>query len=526
MKENASAWTPLRQPLFRDLWTASVVSNLGTWMQNIGGVWLMTSLSTSPFLIALMQAASSLPFFLVSLVAGALADILDRRRLLIVTQIWMTAAAVLLGIFTVLGLTTPWLLLWLTFALGLGGAMNAPAWQAVIPEVAGKDELPKAVALNGVGYNIARVIGPTLGGIVVATMGISANFFLNGLSFLGVIVVILRWKRAKARESTLPTERLVGAMRAGIRYALHAPELQAVLFRSGIFVFFGSAVWALLPVVAKQMLGLGSSGYGLLVGCLGAGSLVAAFTLPRLSRAMSLDARLSWAGMVFGLSTVSLAVFHNLYVLCFMMVLAGYGWLVSMVAFNVGTQSVAPGWVQARAIAFYVLVTQGALAIGAFVWGAVASHFSTEVSLVVAGLGLITGLAGVKVWPLSTIKEMDTTPVVDDWTPMTSDIDPEDGPVMVTVEYRIDPAMAIEFREAMGSLRSIRRRDGAIRWELYADIERPGRFFESFVVESWAEHLRQHKRHIQADIKTKRLVRAFHLAEHPPIVSHLIYCRT
>lgn len=517
-----SPWTPLRRPLFRDLWLASVVSNVGTWMQNVGGVWLMTSLTSSPFLAALMQAAASLPFFLVGLLAGALADVLDRRKLLLFTQWWMAAAAIALGALTVMGLVTPGSLLWLTFALGLGAALNAPAWQALVPEVAGRDELPKAVALSGVGYNIARVVGPGIGGVVVAAMGAAANFFLNGASFLAVIWVIFRWDR-KPPEKALPDEHLIGAMRAGLRYARHEPILQSILIRAGIFIFSASALWALLPVVARQDLGLGSAGYGLLLGCLGGGSLIGAMLLPRLSRAVSLDRRLTIAGACFALSTLALAFVHDVGILCLMLVVAGFGWLTTMVGVNVATQSVSPQWVQARALALYVFVTQGGLAAGSFFWGAVASHFGDTAALAGAGAGLLASLAAVWRWPLSRVPHIDVTQVSEWREPMVEGFDPDEGPVLVTVEYRIEPSRADEFKDAMRPLCSIRRRDGAIRWELYHDIEVPGRYLETFVVESWAEHVRQHARVVRGDLAVRRRVREFHLGEKAPAVSHMIY---
>lgn len=521
-----SPWTPLRTPLFRDLWLASVVSNVGTWMQNVGGVWLMTSLTPSPLLTAMMQAASSFPFFLVGLLAGALADILDRRRLLLFTQWWMTAAAAALAVMTFFNLTTPSSLLWLTFALGLGAALNAPVWQSVVPEIAGKEELPKAVALSGVGFNIARVVGPSIGGLVVALFGTSANFALNALSFVAVIYVIHRWRR-RPPEKTLPDEHLVGAMRAGLRYVRHAPILQAVLIRAGIFIFSASALWALLPVVARQDLGLGSAGYGLLVGCLGAGSLLGASILPRMSRTVSLDRRMVVSGALFAMATLALAFVHNVPILCFMLMVAGFGWLTTMVGVNVATQSVAPAWVQARALSLYVLVTQGGLAAGSFFWGAIASHFGDTAALAGAGIGLFVGLFSVLRWPLSRVPAVDVTPVSEWREPMIpGKFDPDEGPVLVTVEYRIDPMVAEEFRRSMQDLRSLRRRDGAIRWELYSDLEVPGRFLETFVVESWAEHVRQHARVVRADLEIRRRVRSFHLGEKPPLVAHMIYAPT
>ncbi len=521
-----SAWGPLLQPLFRSLWLASVVSNIGTWMQNVGGVWLMTNLTTSPLLIALMQVATSLPVFLFAMPAGALADIVDRRRMLIIAQVWMLVAALLLGVLTLYGMTTPFLLLGLTFFLGIGNAMNAPVWQAAVPEIASREQLSEAVALNGVGYNIARVIGPSLGGLAVAAMGTAANFFLNALSFLGVIIVIYRWKRQPS-ESALPAERLIGAVRAGLRYVSHAPVLQAILVRAVGFTLFSSAIWALLPIVVKEDLDMGSEGYGLLLGCLGAGSLFGAMMLPRLTNRFSLDRRLIYASIVFGAATFALAFVHNLLFLCFMMVLAGCSWLVAIVGINVATQSVAPVWVQARALALYALTTQGGLAIGSTTWGVVATHTSHSTALAAAGVGLFLSIAAVFRWPLAKVHSFDLTPSAQ-WPESMANwkMHPDEGPVLVEIEYLIDPSKVEEFKRAAQLAHQIRRRDGAIRWELYHDVEVAGRYIEIFAVESWGEHLRQHARITRSDRDLLASVDAFHIGDKPPIVTHLIYAST
>src|SRR5262245_52996950 len=254
-------WEPLGQPLFRALWLAALASNVGTWMHEVGADWLMTSLSTSPLLVSLVEAASSLPVFLLSLAAGALADVVDRRRLLLFTQCWMLMAAAGLGILTLAGGTTPWSLLGFTFVLNVGTALNAPAWQAIVPELVARDEISSAVALNSVGFNIGRSVGPALGGLIVAQFGPGAVFLLNAVSFLAFIVLLVRWRRTP-RKSILPAERVRGAIRAGIRYARYAVSLRNVFARTGLFVVFASSIWGLVPIVARQNFGLGASGYG------------------------------------------------------------------------------------------------------------------------------------------------------------------------------------------------------------------------------------------------------------------------
>lgn len=281
--DTPSTWSPLRHTIFRWLWIASVASNIGTWFQNVGASWMMTLLTPSPTLVALVQAATSLPMFLLSLPAGAVADVLDRRRLLLVTQTWMTLSAFGLWAFTAANATTPWILLTFTFLLGLGAALNGPAWQASIPEMVPREELPAAVTLGSIGFNIARAAGPALAGLVVAASGPAVTFLVNAVSFLGVLVVLFFWRRP-VEEAVLPAERILGAMTTGLRYVRHAPEVLAPIIRGTTFVLCGASLWALLPLVARNELKAGAQGYGLLLGALGVGAVAGAMVLPRLKR--------------------------------------------------------------------------------------------------------------------------------------------------------------------------------------------------------------------------------------------------
>ncbi|MDQ3820388.1 MAG: MFS transporter, partial [Acidobacteriota bacterium] len=353
-KKRASAWSPLGHKLFRALWVAAVASNVGTWMHNVGAEWLMTSLAPTPLVVALMQTAENGPMFLLALPAGALADIVDRRRLLLLTQTWMLVSAVALAVVTLLQLTTPVVLLLLTFALGLGAALNAPAWQAIVPELVPRSELPLAVSLNSVAFNIARAVGPALGGLVVAALGSWAVFMLNSVSFVGVIFVIHRWRREPV-ESISPTERVVGAMRAGLRYVRHAPELRGVLVRTVVFASCASALWALLPLVARRDLGLGAVGYGILLGGLGAGAIVGAVVLPKARASLSVNVLVILGTILFALSTVMLAEVRVFGLLVVAMLFGGLAWMTTMSSFNIGVQTVVPEWVRARALAIYLL---------------------------------------------------------------------------------------------------------------------------------------------------------------------------
>jgi MFS family permease len=524
-RDSATAWGPLVQPLFRALWIAAVASNIGTWMQNVGAAWLMTSLSPTPTMVALVQAAISLPVFLIALPAGAIADIVDRRYLLLVTQGWMLAAAAALGGLTVFSITGPWSLLILTFSLGLGSAMNAPAWQAIIPELVGRSELKAAVTLNGVAYNLARAVGPAFGGLVIAAAGPGAVFILNALSFLGVIIVLYRWQRPVG-ENTLPAEDVFGAMRAGVRYVRHAPAMRAVLIRTGIFILGGSALWALLPLVARQELGLGATGYGLLLGCLGSGAVIGAALLPRIQKKLSTDLLMTGATLLFALTTAGPAYLRNSIVVGEMMILGGIAWITLMTTFNVAAQVLVPAWVRSRALAVYGLVFQGGTAIGSALWGVIAERTTLPVALVWAAATLVLGLAAMVRYRLRLDEEIDLAPSLH-WPepefPMAPS--PDSGPVLVTVEYLIDPSRARDFISAMQAMRSQRLRDGAYRWGLFNDAARPTRYVETFVVESWAEHLRQHGRVTMADREMEEVARAFHIGENPPVVSHLIYAR-
>jgi MFS family permease len=512
----------LRLSLFRALWLAAVASNVGTWMHNVGAEWLMTTLAPTPIMVALMQTAENSPTFLLALPGGALADIVDRRRLLIFTQTWMLVAAVALGVLTLAGWTTPWVLLALTFMLGLGAALNAPAWQAIVPELVPREELPVAVSLNSVAFNIARAVGPALGGLLVAAIGSWAVFFLNSLSFVGVIYVLYRWRR-EAVESISPTERVVGAMRAGLRYARHAPELRAVLARTVVFVSCASALWALLPLVASRELGMGALGYGVLLGGLGAGAIVGAVVMPKARHALSANMMVGCGTLLFAAATAAVAYLHAFALLCAAMVFGGVAWMTTMSCFNIGVQTVVPEWVRARALAVYLLSFFGTMAAGSAVWGLVAERAGIPLALVCAACGLVVGLAAAPLFPLRAGEGLDLNPSLH-WTEPNpvSEIHPEHGPVLVTVEYLIDPERAEEFADAMRDFERILRRNGATRWGLFADPARPGRYLETFLVESWAEHLRQHARVTNEDRTVNERVRSFHLGDAPPVVTHLV----
>jgi MFS family permease len=521
-REDVSSWSPLAQPIFRALWIATVVSNIGTWMQDVGESWLMVSLTTSPILVALVETAGSLPILLLALPAGALADVVDRRRLLLITQSWMLLSAALLGLFTLAGLVTPWMLLLLTFTLGLGTAMNGPAWQAIIPELVPRREVPAAITLVSVAVNVSRAVGPALGGLLVAAAGSGVVFLLNALSFLGVMIVIHRW-RPTPQKSAMPPEHIFGAMRAGLRYVRHAPELRAALVRTAAFIVCASALWALLPLQARHALGLGSFGYGVLLGCIGAGAVTGATVLSNVRQKISNNLLVVGATVLFAIVTVVLAHVHVPLVAGAAMILAGIAWIAVMSSFNTAAQAAAPTWARARTLSTYTLVFMGGMAVGSAVWGAVATHLGVISALTCAAVGLIIGLAASLRYRLIDGGDLNLAPSALWPEPVVLvEPQPDQGPVLVQIEYRIELNRAREFRRAMRDMRRVRRRDGASRWGLFRDPAEPGRFVETFLVETWAEHLRQHARGTQSDREIATRIREFHTGVGEPAITHLI----
>jgi len=517
-----SILAPLRAPVYRALWIATLASNVGTWMQDVGAAWLMTSLSPSPGMVALVRTASSLPMFLLALPAGALADVVDRRVLLLITQTWMLLSAVTLGALTLAGVTTPGILLGVTFTLGLGTALNAPAWQAIIPELVAREHIASAVSLNSISINLARSVGPAIGGLLIAATGPAWTFLLNAASFCGVVIVLYGWRR-RHNESVLPTERIAGAMRAGLRYVRHAPAVRVLLLRSGAFIFFGSALWALLPSLARFELGRGPAGYGILLGFFGVGAVAGAGILPRLRARFSVNNLVRAASLVFAVSLLLLAWAHRPGATDLFMVAAGAVWLMLLSTFNSSLQTLVPGWVRGRAMAVSILVFFGGMAFGSVLWGYVAELTSLPVALTIAAGGILAGAIVTWRYRIRSGEDLDLSPSIHWPMPLaTPEPEPQQGPVVVTVEYRIDPATWNDFARAMHRVRRIRRRDGAVRWELMRDVSDPARYTESFVVESWIEHMRQHERVTVTDRAVLDKAKSFHVGASPPVVTHYI----
>jgi len=403
------AWAPLREPLFRSLWLAAVISYTGRWMQNVGAGWLMTQLTMSPFMVSMVQAAMTLPVFLVTLPAGALADMVDRRRFLLVTQSWMVAAAALLGIFTLLGLATPWIVLAFTFLLGLGAVINDPAWQSIVPEVVCGENHAAAVALNSAGFNLARAVGPALGGMVIAATSSGVAFLINAASLFGVIVFLLRWRRPRFGHAN--TERMLDSMRSGFRYARSASIVHCVLIRTGAFSIAASSLLALLPLIARTSCEYGATGYGLLLGSFGLGALAGAALLPRMRTRFSVDGVVAGAIVLFALMTFTVGrvqIFHWLTIILF---LSGAAWIAILACLNVAAQTMSPPWMRARALSMYLLVLQGGMAVGSVAWGALATKVGMPTTMLCSAIALVLGLLTVKRFRL-TARELALSPAV------------------------------------------------------------------------------------------------------------------
>ncbi len=401
-----TAWAPLAEPVFRSLWIAAVVSYSGTWMQNVGAGWLMTQLSDSPLMVSLVQAASAIPVFVAVLPAGALADMVDRRRLLLFTQSWMIVAALALGVLTLFHAVGPWPLLAFTFLLGIGAVMNDPAWQAITPDVVSPAQHGSAVALNSAGFNVARAVGPALGGIVVASAGAGWSFLLNAASFFGVVYFLYNWKCAP--REPLATNGIIEAIREGFRYVRGAPQVTSVLIRTGAFSFGAASLLALLPVVCQPH---GAQGYGFLLTCFGLGALAGAALLPRLKLQYSVDGLVAGATLLYAGMTFLAGQVHLFNWLCLVLFTAGAAWIGILACFNVVAQTMCPSWMRARALSMYLLVLQGGMAVGSAIWGELAARQGVPAALAWSALAMVVGLSTIRRHRL-TAAELKMAPAV------------------------------------------------------------------------------------------------------------------
>lgn len=518
-----SAWAPFSQTAFAVLWIATVISNVGTWMHDVTSGWLMTSLAPSPLMVALVQAATSAPAFLFALPAGALADLVSRRKLLIVVMAALAIATAFLASLVFSEKITPGGLLLFTFLSGTGAAFVSPAWQAIVPQLVPRSDLPSAIALNSVGINISRAIGPALAGAIIATIGIGWPYLINAVSFLVVIAALLWWKPPPLEESDLPAERFWSAMRAGMRYVRASGSMRSALIRAVAFFPFVSAFWALLPLVAREELQGGPQLYGTILTAVGIGAVVGAALLPRLARKFSSDQLVLIGTLGTALVLVVLALVKRTDATLAACLLAGFCWITVLSRLHIAAQLALPDWVRARGLSIFIIFFFGAMTFGSILWGQVASHAGIPMTQLIAAGGAL--LAAALSWHFKLLQdeELDHTPSGYWPQPLVaSDISLDRGPVMVTVEYRIDISDIADFQAAMRELKASRERHGAFAWGLFEDVSEPGRMIEYFIEESWAAHLRHHQRISMLDSDIQQRARNFHRGSTGPLVTHLL----
>jgi MFS family permease len=521
-QEAHSPWAPFRHPTFAYLWVATVIANIGTWMFNVASAWLMTNLNPDPFIVSLVQVASSLPMFLFALPAGALADVVDRRRFLIAGMVANTVLSAIYAAMVSLGVADAVNLLVFTFLIGVASALFAPAWASVLPQLVPKEDLESAIAANSVGFNVSRAVGPLLGGIVLAAFGVALPFWLNAISNLGIIAALLWWHPPPQHPHRLPVERFVSAMRNGFRHARYNPDLRATLMRGAAFCLFASAYWALLPLVARDQLGGGPNLLGLLLGAIGAGATAGAFALPWLRAKLGPD--LLVAAATFGtaiamlLFAVSRAPLGGLAA----SLLAGLCWITVMSALNESAQVALPEWVRGRGLAMFMMTFFGALSLGSAVWGKVANLSGLSGAQLIAAAAMLIAVPLTWRFKLQTGAALNLAPSLNWPAPIVAgEIAQDRGPVLITVEYRIHPSERKAFLEALAKFAPERRRDGAYAYGVFEDAAEEGRIVETFMVESWLEHLRQHERVTNADRVLEEHVQRFQ-TQGAPKVTHLI----
>ncbi|MBS7540920.1 MFS transporter [Ancylobacter lacus] len=514
------SFAPLRRTVFAVLWGATVLGNTGSFMRDVASAWLVTDLSASPAAVALVQAAGMLPIFLLAIPAGVLSDILDRRRFLIAIQLLLGAVSLALMALSLTGLMSVSSLIALTFVGGIGAALMGPTWQSIVPELVPRAELKSAVALNSLGINIARSIGPAAGGLLLAGFGAAVTYGADVASYVIVIAALLWWKRPADAEDALG-ERFGGAFRAGLRYARSSRELHVVLLRAAVFFAFASAVWALLPLVARQLLKGDAAFYGLLLGSVGMGAIGGALLLPRLRERLGPDGLMLAAALFTALPAAILALAPPKAAAVALLFVMGAAWIIALTTLNATAQAILPNWVRGRALAVYLTVFNGAMAGGSIGWGFVAQEIGLAATLLAAAGLVLTGLAVHRV-ALPT-GEADLTPSKHWPEPMLADpVEGDRGPVLILIEYRVSRADRAAFLAVLERLSQSRRRDGAYAWGVDEDAAEPEIIVEWFMVESWAEHLRQHRRVSHADADVQQAVRRFHLLEEGPKVRHLL----
>lgn len=520
------ALTPLRIPVFRAIWVASAISNLGALIQSVGAAWMMTSIATSADMVALVQASVTLPIMMLSLIAGAVADGLDRRKVMLAAQIFMLCVSVALSLCAWAGWLTPWLLLMFTFLIGCGTAFNAPAWQASVGDMVPRPQLAGAVALNSMAYNVARSVGPAIGGAIVAAAGAAAAFAINAASYLGLITVLARW-RPPPPAQLLPREPLGIAIAAGVRYVWMSPAIRTVLVRGAIFGVGASAAISLMPLIAKHLVAGGPVIYGVLLGAFGVGAVAGGMGVARLRRLLSTEGIVRWSSAVFALSVAAVGLSRSVALTIPALAVAGAVWVIALSTFNVAVQLAAPRWVVARALSLYQMFAFGGMAGGSWLWGILAESRSVSFALIVAALPLLlSAVAGL--WHrLAQTEDLNLTPIRTWKPPETAvPVDARTGPIVITVEYRIREADVIVFLAAMNERRRIRRRDGARNWMLLRDLSDPEIWIERFSTPTWLDYIRHNSRLTHEDAAIPERLIALHRGPNPPVVRRMIERQT
>ncbi|MCY7314158.1 MAG: MFS transporter [Rubrivivax sp.] len=516
------ALAPLKQPVFRGLWLAWLAANMTMWMNDVAAAWLMTSLTTSPVMVALVQTASTLPVFLLGLPSGALADIVDRRRYFAATQLWVSVNALVLAALSLSGQLTAELLLLLTFSNGVGLAMRWPVFAAIVPQVVTRADLPAALALNGIAMNLSRVVGPVLAGALLAAVSPAAVFVLNTLLAAAAFALILRWKSAP-RTSTLPGERFVGAMRVGLNFAWQSPRLKVVLLRIFLFFLQSTALMALLPLVARTLHGGGAATFTVMLSCLGAGAVVAALYFPRWRLRFDRDQFVLGGTLVQAALSCLIVLVPELWVALPAMVLLGMAWISVANSLTIAAQVAMPDWVRARGMSIYQMALMGGAAAGSLLWGQVASWLDVRGAVIAAAAFGVAALLSTRRLSVEGGADIDFSPAPVRAAPdPAQSIGPDEGPVMVTLESQIAPANAAEFAEGMQRTRRARLRQGALSWGLFRDVADPGRYVEYFVDENWLEHQRRLERFTAFDAGLREERLALHIGSAPPLLRRYV----
>ncbi|MDX8454226.1 MFS transporter [Mesorhizobium sp. VK9D] len=520
--ERVSALAPFRHGIFRAVWSASLVSNFGGLIQGVGAAWMMTTIATSSYQVALVQASTTLPIMLFALVAGAIADSFNRRKVMLVAQTFMLVVSALLTLFTWLGWMTPWTLLAFTFLIDSGTALNSPAWQASVGDMVPRAKVPAAVALNSLGFNITRSVGPAIGGVIVAAAGAAAAFAANAVSYIGLIVVLFRWKPTLP-EQTLPRESLGAAMGAGLRYVAMSPNIAKVLVRGSAFGFSAGAVLALLPLVARDVVKGDALTYGIMLGAFGIGAVGGALISVRLRQLLSSEVMVRMAFCGFALCAFNAAVSHNAWQTSAGLLIGGACWVIALSHFNVTVQMSTPRWVVGRVLSIYQTATFGGIALGSWIWGVVADAHGAETALIAAAVAMLAGGAIGFVLPLPQQTTLNLDPLNRFKEPMLAlNLRPRSGPIAIMIEYIIREDDVPEFLATMAERGRIRRRDGARNWTLARDLENPGIWIEHYHTPTWVEYIRHNRRATHADAVVGERIRALHSGENPPRVRRMI----